>query len=647
MNNHLKPGLERSSRALIKRLIIPFPVVLTVSMLLFPIKPIESKEKPPPGIKLLIADFDDNTGDPDLAVRIKPILHQTLQQSDRLAVYPEIKIRRFLKEHFETSDAGLTLSRARNLSLIENIPVILLPGINRLGKSLVISAKLIHVNEKRELFVDTLWVKDLKHLAVTIENLGKRIRQSLGENRESPAMAGNIFATETAFKTLDLFSQSLSYYSYRSPGDAIERLKNVLALDPDMTVAQLYLGMLYLRLQKPREALVYISQAKDNPGNLPLKYRYLIDGLDHILMHRYAEATAQFNSYAAEFPYDWQAFFQLGQCAVVLGNYSLAVEEYRKAVVLDDTRIESRIGLGLALLYNRDSPGARKILEEASRLTPEDPEIMIALGSLDLVENNPRYAIQAFEKTSPSPLYRSRSMMLLAQANIYRGKFKDALELLAEGIKEDRKSRDAAEEASKRLARARIFLLTGSIPDAVAECLEVPDTGNNPVIIAELGAILAETGRLDDAEKMLLRLRSIPPSSFIEALADRLQGEILSSEGNLREALQSFLRAKESLGTPSVSLARILMRAKQWESAAAEFTDIREKKAAMLFPHNRPWFAGTWVQALYDAGQCSLQANNTDEAKQYFRQYLWVMEQSDPSLETPKKAEILLTGNSL
>ena len=173
MNNY-----KKLSRILYQRFAFPLPVILAAAILLLPVKAAESEEPLSPGTKLLIADFSNNTGDPDLAILLKPILHWTLQQSDRLAVYPEIKARRFLRENFKEADLEMTVSRVRQLCLSEDIPVILHPGISRLEGSLIISAKLIYIKEDRELFVDTLRVKNLTQLAYTLENLSKRIRQS-------------------------------------------------------------------------------------------------------------------------------------------------------------------------------------------------------------------------------------------------------------------------------------------------------------------------------------------------------------------------------------------------------------------------------------------------------------------------------------
>ena len=117
----------------------------------------------------------------------------------------------------------------------------------------------IEDREDRELFVDTLRVKNLNQMAYTLENLSKRIRQSLGEKWGSPAMTGDVFSTDTTFKTLDLLSRSLSFNTYTSRRDAITYLENILEQDPDMATAQLHLGMLYFQLQQPRNALLHIS----------------------------------------------------------------------------------------------------------------------------------------------------------------------------------------------------------------------------------------------------------------------------------------------------------------------------------------------------------------------------------------------------
>jgi tetratricopeptide (TPR) repeat protein len=628
-------------------LLYPTTAVAVMILLMTQLRPDESEESPDTGTRLLIADFTGDVGHSDLIAYLKPLLYETLQLSGRLKIYPERKIRRFLKQDSAESRSRTIRSVARQICLEEDIPVALLPGIENLNGSLIISARLLYVNDSKELFVDTLRVNNENHLAATIEELSRRIRLCLEESRESPEMSGSVFSPDTPFRILRLFSQSLSFYDYRSRQDVMDTLEEILKENPDMAVAQLYLGMHYLQIHQRAKALPHIERAKDLSGVLPLKYRSLIHGIHDILLCRYKKANDRFLSYIKAFPSDWQAHFLSAQCETALGNYSLAIEEYRKAIELDDTQIEPYLGLSMALLYSRNPMEARTVLDMASSFAGQNPDTDIVLGLLELVNNNPRFAIQAFEEAGQFPSYRSLGTFLQAQAKIYGGKFEDALEILSDGIVEDLQMLDIAAESAKRLARAQIYITTGDIPAAVAESDKIMGASNDPVFMAQLGSILAATGQMSSAKKMLEQVRALDSDPFIQAIANGLQGEILAAEGRWKESEQSLQLSKKYTNVPSIPLARVFMDSGLWESAAAEFNHIREQKATMLFPFHKPWFMGAWVQALYNAGQCSLESGNSTEAKQYFRQYLWVMENADSGLDSLKEAEIGLTGKPM
>jgi tetratricopeptide (TPR) repeat protein len=628
-------------------LVYPVTAVVAMILLMAQIRPVEPGESLPAPIRLLVADFASDAENSDLATLLKPVLYTTLQQSGRLVVYPERKIRRFIKQSYEDPPNRVTPYVAGQISQNEDIQVVLIPGIEQLNGSVVLSAKILDVNNDTESFVDAFRIYNKNHLASSVEELSRRIRRSLGERMESAEMQGNIFSRDTTPRTLKLFSQSLSFDAYRNRQDVMDSLEEILDENPDMAVAQLHLGMHYLQIQQRAKALPHIARAKDLSGVLPLKYRSLIDGIYEILLRRYKKANDHFLAYTEAFPSDWQAHFLSAQCETALGNYPLAIEEYRKAVELDDTQIDPYLGLCMALLYSRNPVEAKAVLDNASSLAARNPDTEIVLGLLELVNNNPRYAIQSFEETGQFSSYRSLGTFLQAQAKIYEGRFEDALKILSDGIVEDQKTPDIAAESAKRLARAQIYITTGNIPAAVAESDRIMGVSNDPVFMAQLGSVLASTGQMSSAKKMLDQVRASDSDPFIQAIAYCLQGEILAAEGQRQEAVQLLQLSKQYTNAPSISLAHVFMDSGQWDSAEAEFEEIREQKATMLFPFHKPWFMGAWVQALYDAGQCSVESGNSTEAKQYFRQYLWVMESADSGIDSLKEAEIGLTGKTL
>jgi tetratricopeptide (TPR) repeat protein len=329
---------------------------------------------------------------------------------------------------------------------------------------------------------------------------------------------------------------------------------------------------------------------------------------------------------------------------VLMGDYKRGIEEFQKAIHLDDSHAEAYLSLCMTYLANQDFDKAGVALERASLLEPNSPDVIFTRGFADLMENNLASAMQAFQKALRSACSRSSGMFLLAQAEIYGGRFQAALQTLATGIGEDQKSGAFANEAEKRLSRAQIYLLLGNLPAAADECRMIPKLDNDSIRMAQLGSIYARIGQITEAQELLTQVEQLGKDPVARSHADMLRGEIQLSAGQVNQAIQSFKAVKQSLNLPLEPLARAFSQAKQWQFARKEYASVCEQKAAMLFPASQSWFMGTWGQALFDAGQCSLKLGKIDEAKQYFRQYLWALDSADSSLPSLQEAKALLTG---
>jgi hypothetical protein len=85
------------------------------------------------------------------------------------------------------------------------------------------------------------------------------------------------------------------------------------------------------------------------------------------------------------------------------------------------------------------------------------------------------------------------------------------------------------------------------------------------------------------------------------------------------------------------SPARALASAGLWEQAEKVYRRLSDKKAEVLFPHDRQWFAGLWAQILYSHGVCLSRLARQDEARQQFRSYLWVFDGADVASESSRK----------
>lgn len=602
------------------------------------------------GNRLLVADFINETADPDLGPELREILDLTLDRSKHFVLCSQTKVQESLRRLVRDPHLPVTPDIALQICVREGIPAFLQPRVSRLRNGLVMSAQLVAVKEGtiREASVDTVQATDKAGLLAAIDELGKRVRLTLGENDESLAVTSSPlppYAT-TSTEALQLFAKALALYRMKDCEGQLSLLKQAVQLDPHFAMARMRLASQYARLGQTKKSLEHISLAKDDVENLPPKEKHGILGTYFFMKQRFPEATQQWQSLAAIYPDDWKVHFELANTALLTGNIAKAVHEFQTAVHLDDSQADSHLGLCMAQLLSRNTDAARKAWDGASALEPEDPKVVYTGGLIDLVENNLGSAVRAFQRiaSDPSAPIRSFGTLLLGQAQIYGGRFHSALETLSAGIEEDWRRGDMQSAMDKRLALAQIHLLLGDQAATLSACRQVPFLREDAVRMGCLGTIYARLGHVAEAQELLKQIEQIPATPLVRSQAEMLHGETDLAAGRTDDAIRSLRKAKEldAAGQPLEPLARALASAGRWSEAATEYEAIVNQKAAMLFPCNRTWFMGTWVRALHDAGLCMQKLGRRSETQQYLRSYLWVLDGADPFLNSLQEAKALL-----
>ena len=391
-----------------------------------------------------------------------------------------------------------------------------------------------------------------------------------------------------------------------------------------------------------------MAAARAFSETLPPKPRHRIRAAWHFLRQEFADALHEHESLAAVYPEDWQTHFDMGEMAFALYDYSRAVGEYQNAISLNSTHLASHLGLSQAELFRGNTLSARRAWERAQSMDPQDPRVLCARAQLDLIDNNVGAALSGLQKMSAasSPASRSRGNYLLAQVQIYGGRFQSALATLESGIAEDRQNGDAVSESRKRLARVQIQALLGNTAAVSAECAKTTASTGDIATLVAFGSLCANSGSLPATRLILSQIESRPDSPSKGRHLELLRGEIALAAGRPEEAIAAFIKARalHPGHPPLADLARSYALAGRHEEAAKEYKELSEQKAPVLFPADSPWFSAAWVSALFDAGRLALKAGNRQEAQQYLRNYLWALDGADPELPKLQEAKALLRG---
>lgn len=149
---------------------------------------------------------------------------------------------------------------------------------------------------------------------------------------------------------------------------------------------------------------------------------------------------------AEEYPDNVDVLLAIGYLAETAGYYQEASEYYTKAVILDFENAQTILRLAHVLEFITDDPAATEPLyQRAYELEPENPHVMLAIGSLLMEEGTPdsiqrayAFFLGASQRTEQVSLQAealtNASTISLAQGNIL-----DARNLAARAVNTDRK----------------------------------------------------------------------------------------------------------------------------------------------------------------------------------------------------------------
>jgi len=188
-------------------------------------------------------------------------------------------------------------------------------------------------------------------------------------------------AKENDGKLTELINRANQFLAQSKAAEAVDVLKQALALDPEHEVVHYNLGMALAKLGQNEEAIKEYEEAlrlfpdyagaHNNLGNLLLRVK------------RRDEAVKHFEQ-AVNIKPDWAAAWNnFGNAVAQLGRGTEAHSYFEKATQLDPNYVEAHFNLGTSYALQKRLPEARHEFETVLRLQPGFGPAQQALARLD------------------------------------------------------------------------------------------------------------------------------------------------------------------------------------------------------------------------------------------------------------------------
>jgi eukaryotic-like serine/threonine-protein kinase len=316
---------------------------------------------------IVLADFDNKTGDPVFDDALKQALAVQLGQSPFLNILSERKVEETLGLMGRPANERITRDVARELCVRTGSKAILLGSISNLGGQYVIGVDAVGCSSGDTLAEEQEEAATKTDVLKALSKAAASLRSKLGESLASiQKFDVPVEATTTSLEALKAFSMGITTSRTKGDAAAIPFFKRALELDRNFAIAYATLGLSYGNLGQASLSAENIKKAYALRDHVSEHEKYRISALYYQNVTGELEQASQvYELWAKSYPQDWVPLGDLGYIYCQLGQYDKAVAETQEQLRLESNTVVGYGNLAQTYLALNRPDDAAKALEQA------------------------------------------------------------------------------------------------------------------------------------------------------------------------------------------------------------------------------------------------------------------------------------------
>src|SRR4051812_855279 len=318
---------------------------------------------------IVLADFENTTGDPIFDGTLKVALAVSLEQSPFLKVFPDDRARDTLRLMQRPPDTRVTRAIARDIARREQLKALIAGSVASLGRNYVITLEAMNAESGDVMAREQVEAAGKEAVLTSLGDATSRIRQKLGESLASVQKFDVPLAraTTASLDALHAYSLALSEGSEVPRLEAIPHLQRAIELDPDFAMAYAFLSSVYANTGQSTLAPAQATKAFQLRDRVSERERFFISWRYYRdAVQAWDKALDLAQSWTATYPREAGAFNSLGVAYIRIGRFEDSVTAFREAIRLDPRFTPSYGNLAAALLALNQYDAARGVLRQAA-----------------------------------------------------------------------------------------------------------------------------------------------------------------------------------------------------------------------------------------------------------------------------------------
>ncbi len=558
-------------------------VVLVMAGVIFRMKKFSGPPPAPSPVTLLVADFDNKTGDAVFDGTLEPVLGIALEEASFINLFNRGQARK-MGAQLRADSARLDESLARLVALREGVFAVVAGSIAPERNGYKIYVTTVVPATGKSMVQEDLFASSKQDVLTAASKIAARIRKGLGDKNAGSggASAAETFTAGSIEAAHEYALAQDSQWAGRWDA-AIEHYQKATQLDPNMGRAYSGIAAVYANTGRPQDALRYYQSALSKIGRMTEREKIRTRSSYYLAVRNPDKAIDELDLLVKKFPSDTAGISNLALAYFYRRDMVHAIELARRYLEIYPKNVPQRNNLGLYAMYAGDFDTAIREQQEALKLNPEFELAYVGMALSQLGKGQLADAAATYARLERlSPRGASMAAQGLADLALYEGRSADAAALLEKGIAADSQAKNLDAAAIKLATLAQATLLLGRSGPARQAADRALAASQETSVLYWVATAYLYSGQESKAMNIARQLdASLEPDP--RAYAKLIEAEAQLRRGNGAEAVRT---AQASQGISDTwlgrfTLGRAYLERKAFIEASSEFdTCLRRRGEA-------------------------------------------------------------------
>jgi len=566
---------------------------------------------------VVIADFNNHTGDPVFSGTLESTLKLALEGASFISAYDRTRMRDL---GLPTPTEALDEKKAQGIAVSQGLNVVVAGALDKSGPNYQLSLRATQAvtGEVITSVEETATSKDQVLFAVT--KLAAAVRKALGDSTsESAQRLAMESLSAGSLEAVHEYSVALDALSRGKNEEAFGRFSRAVDLDSSFGLAYAGMGSTSHNLGREQDAEKYNKEAITHIDHMTERERYRTRASLYLRIGDNQKCVEEYGDLLAKYSVDTGAYNNMAICSTKLRKLPLALQQVQRAVAILPQRAMYHVNLSFYSSYASDFQLGSKEAAKTLELNPSYASGFLAQAFASLGRGEAPAAADAYGKLGA--ISASDAAMGLGDLAVYEGRYRDAIAILEKGAAADQAARKPDAAADKLVMLAYAQLVRQQKAPAVEAANQALALSKAVKIRFLAGRIFAEAGEDAKAKELAAGLSSevqLEPQAY----AKLLEGEAALKAKQPKDAARLFGEANALLDTwmGRFDLGRADLELGAFAQADSEFDRCiqRRGEALALFLDEVPTF-GYFPSVYYYQGRVREGMKSAGFAESYRR----------------------------